>query len=451
MQIIYQKIDTTIHEKIAVKYGDVAKNHIHNENDSCSFAAMYDDNPIGLISTYTRNLADPIGEEKDAYIDIIEVDEKYQRMGIATELVMRTEAWAKKAGLLQIRAWSSQDRVEAIPMWRALGYGLCPATIWLERHKIAVDGYYVVKQLNPVNPYPHITKLIKQDLQDISTKPILQFRLINAKSGVYVYKCLYDGTPAVVKYLDKEDDRREILNYRILAQHGIPTIKTFALGKAAFVMEDISVSQDWRLGIAEDLEDVDVAKSLAHWYFTFHENGTAVSELDTLYFEYDCFTEENFKMLIQKFPEAEELFRFLLTHYAKLRELIYKPSFTLTYNDFYWSNFVVRKDKKAAMMFDYNLLGKGYRFSDFRNVRWDMSDEAKAVFTSEYNRLYVEKHGCTRMEAEEIERRIDDVAGDLFQLVLAFTEKEHIFNWAKDVKDEAINGNLLSRAKQLLL
>ena len=59
-------------------------------------------------------------------------------------------------------------------------------------------------------------------------------------------------------------------------------------------------------------------------------------------------TEENFKMLVQKFPEAKELFQFLLIHYTKLRELIYKPSFTLTYNDFHWSNFVVRKDKKAA-------------------------------------------------------------------------------------------------------
>ena len=315
----------------------------------------------------------------------------------------------------------------------------------------AVDGYYVVKQLNPVNPYPHITKLIKRDIHEVSAKPIRQFRLINAKNGVYVYKCLYDGAPAVVKYFEKEDDRREILNYRILTQHGIPTIRTFALGKAAVVMEDISVSEDWRLGAPEDLEDADVARSLACWYFTFHENGTAVSELNTLYFEYDSFTEANFKILIPKFPEAKELFQFLLTHYAKLRELIYKPSFTLTYNDFYWVNFVVRKDKKAAMMFDYNLLGKGYRYSDFRNVCWPMSEVAKTAFMDEYNRLYFDKHGHNRTEADEIERRIDDVAGDLFQLVLAFTEKADSPNWAKEAKNEAQNGNLLSKVKQLLL
>ncbi|MCL2409694.1 MAG: aminoglycoside phosphotransferase family protein [Oscillospiraceae bacterium] len=299
--------------------------------------------------------------------------------------------------------------------------------------------------------YPNITKLIKQDLQDISPKPIRNFRLIRAKSGVYVYRCLYDGIPAVIKYFEKEDDRREILNYRILARHGIPAIKTLALGKAALVMEDISISEDWRLGVSEDFADADVARSLAQWYFTFHENGSAVPELETLYFEYDRLTEENLKMLIQKLPEAEELFRFVLTHYDRLRELIYKPSFTLTYNDFYWTNFVVRNDKKAAMMFDYNLLGKGYRYSDFRNVCWGISDEARAAFVDEYNRLYFEKHGQTRTEAERVEQSIDDVAGPLFTLFVAFTEQENFPDWAEKYKNEAINGYLLSKAKQLLL
>ncbi|MCL2362147.1 MAG: GNAT family N-acetyltransferase [Defluviitaleaceae bacterium] len=451
MQITYQEIDNGILKKIANKYGKIVKNHIHTEKDSYSLAALCNNIPVGFISTYTRNLDAPIGEERDAYIDIIDVDEDYQRMGIATALVARTEEWAKQAGLLQIRGWSSQDKVKAIPMWRNLGYGLCPAKIWIEWCKEVVDGYYVVKQLNSCNPYPNITKLIKEDLQDISPKSIQQLRLIRAKSGVYVYKCLYDGIPAVAKYLEEEGDRREILNYRILAQHDIPTIKTYALGKASFIMDDISISEDWRLGIAEDLNDVDVARSLAHWYFAFHENGTAVSELDTLYFEYDSITVGNLMMLIQKFPEGKEVFEFILAHYDMLHELIYKPSFTLTYNDFYWTNFIVRKDKSAAKMFDYNLLGKGYRFSDFRNVCGSMSSEAKTAFIDEYNRLYIEKHGHARMETEKLEQSIDDVASELFSLIVAFTEHEDNPNWDKDAKNGALNGNLLSKAKGLFL
>lgn len=317
-------------------------------------------------------------------------------------------------------------------------------------HKAYKEIDHTLKQLHPVSPYPGITRLIKQDLYSITPKRIQELRLIRAKNGVYVYRCLFGGTPAVVKYFEHEEDRREILNYRLLEEHKIPTIKTLALGKTSLVMEDISASEQWRLGNGEDFLDVDVAKGLAQWYFILHENGSAVSKLDTLYFEYDSLTEENLRMLNDKFPEAKELFQFILSRYEQLRALIYKPPFTLTYNDFYWSNFVVRKDKKAAMMFDYNLLGKGYRFSDFRNVCWDLSQEAKAAFVGEYGRLYLEKHGHTRAEAEKAEEQIDDVAAPLFTLYIAFTEHENDENWAGYEKKSALDGTLLNKARILL-
>ena len=277
------------------------------------------------------------------------------------------------------------------------------------------------------------------------------FQPISAKQGVHVYRCDYGGVPAVVKYFENEDDRREILNYRILARHGVPTIAPYAMGSATIVLEDVSVSEEWRLGVAEDLEDTDVAKSLAQWYFAFHESGAAAAELDALYFEYDSLTEENLIKLEQKFPEAGELFRFVSAHCGRFRELICAPSFTLTYNDFYWSNFVVRKDKTAAKMFDYNLLGRGYRFSDFRNVRGSMSEEAGAAFAETYHRLYFAKHGRNRTEEEKFEERVDDVAGPLFALLVAFTEREDIPDWAEEHKDDAVNGKLLIKAKGLLL
>ena len=292
--------------------------------------------------------------------------------------------------------------------------------------------------------------LINLDLQSVSQKSIQQLRLIRAKNGVHVYKCLYGGKHAVIKYFENDDDRREILNYQILSSHNIPTIKTFALGKESLMMEDITSSNDWRLGILEDLKDIDVAMSLANWYFVFHENGTAVKELDNLYFEFVIITKESLEVLANKLPEAKELFRYIITNYNKFIKLIYRPSFTLTYNDFYWVNFVVRNDKKAAMMFDYNLLGKGYRYSDFRNVCWSLSDDAKIAFVNEYNRLYFEKHGCNRTEDEKLEKSIDDLAGLLHSLVVAFIERDSFPDWAEHAKDEAINGNLLLKAKQLL-
>jgi aminoglycoside phosphotransferase (APT) family kinase protein len=156
-------------------------------------------------------------------------------------------------------------------------------------------------------------------------------------------------------------------------------------------------------------------------------------------------------MLAQKFPDASDLFSFLLAHYERLHELIYSPSFTLTYNDFYWSNFVVRKDKKAAMMFDYNLMGRGYRSSDFRNVCSSLTEDTKSAFIEEYNRLFLEKHGRTRLEAEIAEKRIDDVAAPLFTLIEAYKELASFPDWAESEKEEVLNGSLLSKAKQLLM
>ena len=295
-----------------------------------------------------------------------------------------------------------------------------------------------------------IIKLIKSDIKDSSSNAIQNFRLIRAKTGVYVYRCIYDGKSAVVKYFENEDDRREILNYRILTEHGIPTIKPYILGKETLVMEDISVSKDWRLGIAEDLSDIDVAKALAGWYYTFHENGSNVPELKSLYFEFDKVTAENLKALILKIPEAEELFLYFITNINKLREIIYQPSFTLTYNDFYCTNFVVRKDKQAAMMFDYNLLGKGYRLSDFRNVCSSLSEESAKEFINEYNRLFLEKYGKIRTDDEIIEEKIDSVIAPVHDLIVACIERDEFPEWAEFERNEAINGNLLTKAKQLL-
>ncbi len=55
------------------------------------------------------------------------------------------EERARQLGTCQLRAWSSEDKIEAIPMWRALGFGLCPAEEGSKGQK--VRGYYVVKRL----------------------------------------------------------------------------------------------------------------------------------------------------------------------------------------------------------------------------------------------------------------------------------------------------------------
>jgi len=64
MKISYQEINPDLLEKVAIKYGEVAKKHIHTESGSYSLAAVCNDAPVGFISTYTRNLDAPIDEKK---------------------------------------------------------------------------------------------------------------------------------------------------------------------------------------------------------------------------------------------------------------------------------------------------------------------------------------------------------------------------------------------------
>jgi GNAT superfamily N-acetyltransferase len=87
----------------------------------------------------------PLTETFDGYIDILEVHKAFRRRGIATHLVGIASERAKTKGVYQIRSWSSEDKIEAIPMWKALGFGLCPSTTFPKGKE--VKGYFVTKVL----------------------------------------------------------------------------------------------------------------------------------------------------------------------------------------------------------------------------------------------------------------------------------------------------------------
>jgi hypothetical protein len=293
-----------------------------------------------------------------------------------------------------------------------------------------------------------ILKRVQWELRNATGKDATEFRLLRAKGGVHVYKCLHDGLPVVVKYFERAEDKREICNYRILQAHGVPTIRTYALGESIIAMEDISLSDEWRLGIETDMNDVCVARGLARWYFALHEAGADLPELSSLYFEYDEITREHLLELGCNLPDAAESFSFLLERFDALRAHLDKPVCTLTYNDFHWTNFIVHRDKRAALMFDYNLLGRGYRYADFRNLR-SLSNETYRQFVDTYEGLYLRKHGTGRAEAQNEEARIDAVAAPLFALMAAY-QLEHFPDWAEEEKRMVLDGTLLRAARQLL-
>lgn len=101
---------------------------------------------------------------------------------------------------------------------------------------------------------------------------------------------------------------------------------------------------------------------------------------------------------------------------------------TLTYNDFFWTNMTVRRDGTAAMMFDYNLMGAGWRLSDMNNVTWSLAGPAKHAFEEEYAALYRARHG-NRWEPGS-QKMLNDLVSMLVTLVFAL-RRDAFPSWAE--------------------
>jgi len=152
--IAYSTIDDELEKKLNDVFGNWITEYqcLHYGEGCYSVAALCQGKPVGFISTCSLNLPSPLQQCSEAYIDVLEVHENFRRQGIASQLVLMTEAWAKEYGYRQIRSWSSDDKLEAISMWYALGYGMCPAimrgmSVKKEFDGKPIYGFYVSKVL----------------------------------------------------------------------------------------------------------------------------------------------------------------------------------------------------------------------------------------------------------------------------------------------------------------
>lgn len=130
--------------RIAEEWGQKAARHLHFE-DGFTLAASCEGQAVGLVSSYWRWLPAPLEETKELYIDILEVRPPYRRRGIARRLIAETVRRAMEGGVYQVRSWSSSDKLEALPMWRRLSFGLVPATTYPRGQP--VEGFFVTRVL----------------------------------------------------------------------------------------------------------------------------------------------------------------------------------------------------------------------------------------------------------------------------------------------------------------
>ena len=143
-EIKYVDCDAELRRRVGEVMGEVAERHVLLE-DGFAFVAMDGETPVGLIAVYRRCLPPPLSETFEGFINLIEVAEAYRRHGIGRWLVEMSLQRCRSQGLHQIRAWSSEDKTEAITMWKALGFALCPATE--HPRGLEVKGYFAAHQL----------------------------------------------------------------------------------------------------------------------------------------------------------------------------------------------------------------------------------------------------------------------------------------------------------------
>lgn len=216
------------------------------------------------------------------------------------------------------------------------------------------------------------------------------FSILQDKDGITVARIVSGEKSYVVKCFQKDEHKREMGNYRLLESIGVPTIRVIASTDSALLLEDIDCSPVYRLGIEEDMSDPAVVRRIAEWYKQLHSQGYGYvcQNGESMYDEADFFTLENIASIKDK-TETQDApaWGLLEQNYAAISDLLRKARRTITYNDFYYTNMVVAKDNSSALMFDYNLLGKGYAYTDVRNVLSSLSEEAGKAFLKEYGKF----------------------------------------------------------------
>ena len=263
--------------------------------------------------------------------------------------------------------------------------------------------------------------------------------LIRSKAGVSVYRLEASGKKLVLKMFLNPEDRREISNYRLLGELGIPTLPVLGYAEEALLLSDVSTSEKYRLGVEEDLQDVQVAKAIAKWYRRLHDTGRQYLTRNSvsLYDETDVITVENMVRAAEVTDTIDNpLWNVVKDNFDDMKKKIAKLPRTLTYNDFYWDNLIVSKDKTDAFMFDYNLMGMGMAYGDVRNVISSMGKEAAKAFCDAY--------GVKGLDEEKL---ADDFLAHMVTLCIA-SQREVFPAWAGVSLEMLKNGKLLKNYRR---
>ena len=156
MEILYIPLNDEIEKRLFEKYNWIYKYNCIPKYDRCyNIVAIFENEPVGCATLGPQKWTPPLDMYEDVFIHWIIVDEPFRRKGIGRQLICMLEKWAKENGFRQIRAWSDEQSIEALHMWYALDYAMCPAVepIYNSEGKLEmlINGYRYAKILNPTS------------------------------------------------------------------------------------------------------------------------------------------------------------------------------------------------------------------------------------------------------------------------------------------------------------
>lgn len=184
---------------------------------------------------------------------------------------------------------------------------------------------------------------VQLELQRMNV-PYDNIKLLRNKNGVIVTRISYHNQSYIFKYFEKEEFRREIENYNILTSLRIPTIRIFDVSDKAILMEDISVSDNYRLGCEHDLHNPEITALIGRWYQLLHKKGYQyfMTNQHHLYDENDLVTLDMLQEIKYKtFTEHLPIWKVLEENIDIIQGELSQMKRTITYNDFYYTNLIV--------------------------------------------------------------------------------------------------------------
>lgn len=260
---------------------------------------------------------------------------------------------------------------------------------------------------------------------------------ISVRPGHRLYRIRTHRCSYVLKSFSGNRPGNEIEAYSLLRQLGVPTIRVIAETETDLLLEDLTCSDKWRLSTESDVRERSVGEAVARWYWHFHQKGASLAasgpglppflkrEEDLL----DASTIESAGRTLGLL--RTDSWRLAADHIELLKLGLAGFGTTLNYNDFHWTNLALSRKSgpgMEAIVFDYDLLGIGTRYSDFRNVTGSLSGEAVTGFREVYGSV------------DPGEQTLDRPLATLHALVSA-ARMATFPKWAEESRQTVLNGN----------